>query len=55
MRILDAGKFNQVPMIIGDVSDEGRMFVYEIINSTSSVECDAIITAMFDLHALEVW
>ena len=40
-----------MPVIIGDVSDEGRMFIYSVLNSSNTLECDAFIDAVFKLDA----
>ena len=67
VNLFNAGAFNpvcvcvcvrdsvrQVPTIIGDVSDEGRMFVFSALNSSSTLECDAFIDAVFKTDASKV-
>jgi len=49
------GTFYQVPMIIGDTSEDALLFVYQAANfSLNDVEYEAIITAIFGLDVISV-
>jgi len=53
--VFASGAFLQVPIILGDVSDEGRMFIYQILSTpTRDWECDAFMDLMFGLHGPKV-
>jgi carboxylesterase type B len=55
VELFGKGWYKSVPMIIGDVSDEGRMFVFSLLSMTSpELECSAFIDAIFRLDAGKV-
>jgi len=52
---LKAGAFKSVPMIVGDVSEDAYLFVFQAFNySLSTLDYEAIVTAIFLEDSLSV-